>query len=50
MNLKDRAQEAVLHGHPYGIITVEITTDNKYIVSDSEITAKVWKPKIDCNK
>ena len=50
MNLKDRAQEAVLHDHPDGIITVEITTDNKYIVSDSEITAKVWKPKIDCNK
>ena len=42
-NLQDKTQEAVLQGHIYSVISVAITSDNKYIISGgSSKTVRIW--------
>ena len=42
-NLQDKTQEAVLQGHTDSVISVAITSDNKYIVSGgNDKTVRIW--------
>ena len=42
-NLQDKTQEAVLQGHTDSVISVAITSDNKYIVSGgSSKNVRIW--------